>query len=269
MRLGVDRKILELVKRMELGWGPHGIDPYGISQVELARFYSVLALLYRRYFSLDVDGIEHIPPRGRAMLVGNHSGGWALDGIMVLTSAFLEMEPPRLAQGMADFFINKMPFGSLISSRTGHFPGVPGNATHLLNHDRLLMVFPEGARGTAKLYKERNSLVHFGTGFMRIALETKSPIVPFGFVGGGEAIPTIFNLYKIGKMLGAPYIPVTPWLVAIPRPTSLQITYGEPMVFEGTGDEDDRVVQGYVDEVKQRIADLIAEGNARRRGGPS
>ena len=26
------------------------------------------------------------------------------------------------------------------------------------------MVFPEGARGTAKLYKERHSLVHFGTG---------------------------------------------------------------------------------------------------------
>jgi 1-acyl-sn-glycerol-3-phosphate acyltransferase len=45
------------------------------------------------------------------------------------------------------------------------------------------MVFPEGARGTAKLYKERHSLVRFGTGFIRLALETRCPIIPFAFDG--------------------------------------------------------------------------------------
>ena len=60
------------------------------------------------------------------------------------------------------------------------------------------MVFPEGARGTAKLYKERHSLVEFGTGFMRLALKTNTPIIPFGFAGGGEAIPTVANAYALG-----------------------------------------------------------------------
>ena len=110
---------------------------------------------------------------------------------MVIASCFLEMNPPRLAQGMVDKFINEFPFASLWSNKTGQFTGLPEHAIRLLEEDRLLMVFPEGARGTAKLWKERYSLVDFGTGFMRLALKTKTPIIPFGFLGGGDAIPTI------------------------------------------------------------------------------
>src|SRR4029077_13360162 len=98
---------------------------------------------------------------------------------------------PRLAQGMLEKFINRVPFASLWSNRCGQFTGLPEHAVRLLEDDRLLMVFPEGARGTAKLYKERHSLVQFGTGFMRLSLRTKTPIVPFGFIGGGEAVPTV------------------------------------------------------------------------------
>ena len=115
------------------------------------------------------------------MLVGNHSGGVAIDGAMVLASMFFDMDPPRLAQGMAEKFINKVPFASEWANRTGQFTGLPENAVRLLEDERLLVVFPEGARGTAKLYKERYSLVDFGTGFMRLALKTKTPIIPFAF----------------------------------------------------------------------------------------
>jgi len=117
--------------------------------------------------------------------------------------------------------------------------GLPETAARLLADERLLMVFPEGARGTAKLYWERHSLVDFGTGFMRLALEAKAPIVPFAFLGGGDAIPTIANLYRLGKLVGAPYIPVTPWLLPIPRRVPLRIVYGEPMVFNGSPTEED------------------------------
>jgi 1-acyl-sn-glycerol-3-phosphate acyltransferase len=146
------------------------------------------------------------------------------------------------------------------AARCGHLTGLPEHAQRLLEDDRLLLVFPEGARGTAKLSKERNSLVEFGTGFVRLALRTKSPIVPFAFLGGGDAIPTVGNLYKLGKLLGVPYLPVTPWLVPLPRPAKLRIRFGEPMRLEGTGDEDDRAIQRHVDQVKERIAKLIGEG---------
>jgi 1-acyl-sn-glycerol-3-phosphate acyltransferase len=196
------------------------------------------------------------------MLVGNHSGGVALDAAMVIASCFLELEPPRLAQGMAEKFINRFPFASVWASRCGQFTGIPEHAQRLLEDDRLLLVFPEGARGTAKLWKERWSLVDFGTGFVRLALRTRSPIVPFAFVGGGDAIPTITNLYRIGKLLGVPYVPVTPWIVPLPRPVKLSIHYGEPLLFDGSGSEDDDVVRGYVEQVKSRIAGLIEQGRA-------
>jgi 1-acyl-sn-glycerol-3-phosphate acyltransferase len=211
-------------------------------------------------------GVENVPVRGRAMLVGNHSGGVAIDGAMVLASMFLELSPPRLAHGMAEKFINQLPFASFWTARTGQFTGLPEHAERLLRDDRMLLVFPEGARGTAKLYKERYSLVEFGTGFMRLALKTQAPIVPFGFIGGGDAIPTITNLYKLGRLLGVPYIPVTPYGASVPLPVKLEVYYGAPMRFEGSGNEDDTVVQGYVEQVKSQIASLIEEGRQNRGG---
>jgi 1-acyl-sn-glycerol-3-phosphate acyltransferase len=254
------------VQRLELPFDARGVDNYGISQWHLNLAFRALEFLYRSYFGVRCNGLGNIPQRGRAMLVGNHSGGVALDAAMVIASCFLELEPPRLAQGMAEKFINRLPIASVWASRTGQFTGLPEHAQRLLEDDRLLLVFPEGARGTAKLWKERWSLVDFGTGFVRLALKTKSPIVPFAFIGGGDAIPTVSNLYKVGKLLGVPYLPITPWLLPLPRPVKLEIHYGEPMKFEGTGSEDDHVIQGWVEQVKASIAALIETGRASRRG---
>lgn len=260
-----DESIESRVNRIELPFDEFGIDPYGISRRHLAQAFRIIRPLYRHYFKVACHGAGNIPKRGRAMLVGNHSGGVALDGLMVIASCFFEMDPPRLAQGMAEKFINRFPVASIWASRTGQFTGLPEHAARLLEDDRLLMVFPEGARGTAKLYPERNSLVDFGTGFMRLALKTRTPIVPFGFVGGGEAIPTIANLYRLGKLVGVPYVPVTPYLLPIPRPARLEVHYGRPLTFQGTGNEDDEVIQRHIEKVKSAIAELIERGRASRR----
>jgi 1-acyl-sn-glycerol-3-phosphate acyltransferase len=102
--------------------------------------------------------------------------------------------------------------------------------------------------------------VDFGTGFVRLALRTRSPVVPFAFLGGGDAIPTVTNLYKVGRLLGLPYLPVTPWLLPLPRPVGLSVHFGEPMRFEGTGAEDDDTMHRHADVVKARIAELIERG---------
>jgi 1-acyl-sn-glycerol-3-phosphate acyltransferase len=259
-----DEAVRDLVDRLELPFNSLGIDPYGVSKKHLRVFFNALGFMYRRYFRVQAVGIENVPKRGRAMLVGNHSGGYALDGAMVVASMLLEMEPPRLAQGMVEKFMNMLPISSQWSSRCGQLTGLPEHAERLLMDDRLLMVFPEGARGTAKLYKERHSLVDFGTGFMRLALKTKTPIVPLGFVGGGEAVPTIMNSSTLGKLMGVPYVPITPYGIAAPLPAKLAVHYGKPLVFQGSGDEEDSVIIGYVDEVKARIAELIEAGKASR-----
>src|SRR5437588_10570948 len=99
---GFDESMRSRVDRLELPFNARGVDPFGISKRHLAIGYTALSFLYRRYFRVKAHGVEHIPARGRAMLVGNHSGGVALDAAMVLTARFLEKNPPRLAQGMAE-----------------------------------------------------------------------------------------------------------------------------------------------------------------------
>ena len=256
----------ERVNRLELPFDARGVDNFGVSKWHLTQAFRLTSLLYRNYFHVRCNGIENVPPRGRVMLVGNHSGGVALDGLMVIASMFFDLEPPRLAHAMAEKFINRFPFASVWASRTGQFTGLPEIAQRLLEDDRPVLVFPEGARGTAKLWKERWSLVDFGTGFVRLALRTKAPIVPFGFIGGGDAIPTVANLYKIGRLAGVPYVPVTPWLLPLPRPVRLEIQYGAPLKFEGTGSEEDVVIERYVEQVKGSIAALIEQGRESRRG---
>ena len=93
-----DEAVRDLVERLELPFNSLGIDPYGISKKHLAVFFGVLGFMYRRYFRVKAVGVANVPARGRAMLVGNHSGGYALDGAMVITSMLLEMDPPRLAR---------------------------------------------------------------------------------------------------------------------------------------------------------------------------
>jgi 1-acyl-sn-glycerol-3-phosphate acyltransferase len=262
---GLLEDVRERVDRLELPFNEYGVDPYGISKKHLVVGFTALGWLYRKYFQVRALGVSHVPKRGRAMLVGNHSGGVAIDGAMVLASCLLDLDPPRLAQGMVEKFLVATPMMSLWSSRCGQVTGLPEHAERLLHDERLLMVFPEGARGTAKLYKDRYSMVKFGTGFVRLALKTKTPIVPFGFLGGGSAFPTVMNAYALGKAFGVPYVPVTAYLLPVPLPVKLEVHYGEPLRFEGDGNEDDEVIEGHVEKVKQAIGKLIEDGRAARK----
>jgi 1-acyl-sn-glycerol-3-phosphate acyltransferase len=268
VRVRIDQQVREAVDRLELPFNAIGVDPYGISKKDLRLWLTLTAVFYRWYFSVTARGIHHVPKRGRAMLVGNHSGGIAIDAAMVVISCLLEMDPPRLAQGMAEKFINRVPFMNEWASRTGQLTGLPEHAERLLEDDRLLLVFPEGARGTAKLFRERHSLVDFGSGFIRLALKTRSPVVPFAVLGGGEAFPTIANAYRLGRALGAPYLPIVAYGVPLPLPAKIEIQYAAPMLFSGTGNEEEATVRGYVDKVKEVIAGMVDRGARGRRGDP-
>ncbi len=265
----IDKQVREAVDRLELPFNALGIDPYGISKTDLRLWSTAVAVVLPLVLLGPRRAASSTSRRaGRAMLVGNHSGGIAIDAAMVVMSCLLEMDPPRLAQGMAEKFINRLPFMSAWASRTGHLTGLPEHAERLLEDDRLLLVFPEGARGTAKLFKDRNSLVDFGSGFVRLALKTKTPIVPVAVLGGGEAFPTVANAYKLGRAFGLPYVPIVAYGLPVPLPAKIEIEYAPAMRFTGHGQRRRRIVHGYVDKVKEVIATMIDAGARRRRGEP-
>lgn len=260
-------QVRDAIDRLEIPFGELGVDAYGTSKAHLRAALTAFAFLYRHYFTVDTHGIEHVPTRGRAMLVGNHSGGIAIDAAMVIAACALEMNPPRLAQTMTDRFLARMPMLGTWSSRMGQLTGLPKHAERLLADERLLLVFPEGTRGTAKLYHERHSLVDFGTGFMRLALRTKTPIVPVAVLGGSEAFPTIANAYRLGRYLGVPYIPVVAYGLPLPIPAKIEIQFGEPIRPSADGNSDDSVIRAHVEEVKQAIARMVQSRARQRRCG--
>lgn len=252
------------LEHLDVPFNRYGIDRYGVSKAHLGAYFSGLGWLYHQYFRVRASGLEHLG-KGKAVVVGNHSGGLPVDAAMVSAALFFALDPPRLAHGMVEKFAQNWPVVSPLFSRIGQLAGLPEHALRLLDDGRLLMVFPEGARGTGKLYKDKYNLVRFGTGFVRVAMQAKAPIVPFAFVGGEEALPTVYHARLLAKITGAPYWPVTPYVLPVPLPFPCQILFGEPMYFEGTGDEDDAVVAEYVAQVRARIEQLIAQGRAERK----
>ena len=262
--MNVIEEVEEKLERLDLPFNALGLDPYGISRSHVKFFISALGALYREYFRVEVYGMEHVPQSGRTMIIGNHSGGLPVDGGMVLSSLFFEMDPPRWGHGMVEKFANNWPIVSQLFSRAGQFTGLPENAVRLLEDDRVLMVFPEGARGIGKLYKDRYKLVRFGTGFMRLALQTGTPIIPVAFIGGEEALPTVYHAQWLAKLIRAPYVPVSSHLLPIPLPVQCSLHYGRPLHFEGNGNEDDWVIRGYVEQVRDSIGTLLREGLEER-----
>jgi 1-acyl-sn-glycerol-3-phosphate acyltransferase len=261
----VDDEVRARLERVEIPFNRYGLDEFGLSKEHLGWLYTLLGRLYHQYFRVRTSGIEHVPAHGRFMVIGNHSGGLPVDGGMVLASCFFEMEPPRIVHGMVEKFAQYLPFLSQLFSRWGQLPGLPEHALRLLEADRPLMVFPEGARGTGKLYRDRYKLVRFGTGFVRIAMQTRTPIVPFAFIGGEEALPVVYHSKVLAKVFRAPYFPVTPYGLPVPLPFPCQLYYSEPMLFEGTGTESDEEVEQHVEKVRARVAELIEQGRVRRR----
>jgi len=155
--------------------------------------------------------------------------------------------------------------------RTGSVVGVRKNCVDMLEQGECVIAFPEGVRGMNKLIWERYQLQEFGHGFMRLALETDTPIIPIAVVGSEEQAPAIANVMPLARLMGMPSFPVTltwPWLGLlgmVPLPVKYRIYFGEPMRFTGNPSDEDDVIAEKVDQVKARIAAMLADGLAARR----
>jgi 1-acyl-sn-glycerol-3-phosphate acyltransferase len=267
LRDEIDHRAAELPTRLnEFGVDPFGYDPrYGRG---LLLF---LALVYRYWLRVETHGIEQVP-EGRVLLIGNHAGNtFAYDGAMLGTAMFLEAKPPRVVRGMGEYYLPKIPWFNVFMHRMGSVVGTPSNCEQLLEQGEAIMVFPEGERGFVKPYRKRYQLQRFGLGFLRLALETETPIVPVGIVGAEEQSPGLANIRWMGRLIGSPAFPITwtfPWLGLggfIPLPVKFRIRFGKPLHFEGDSNEDDAAIEKKVEVVKGAIRGLIREGLAERR----
>lgn len=243
-----------------------GYDPWGLSLEAIKTGVASVKWLYRDYFRVATVGLENIP-HGRALLVANHSGQIPIDGLLIGLSLILDANPPRVPRGMVERWVPSLPFVSTFLNRVGQVVGDSKNCIDLLNHEQTVLVFPEGTRGSGKTYFKRYQLQRFGTGFVRIALETRTPIIPVAVIGCEEIFPTVSEMRPLAKRLGVPYLPVS-LSGPIPLPTKVTIRYGKPILFDEaqTGGVPSGNVDAMVERVRAALALEIQEGLAARAG---
>src|SRR5260370_5306464 len=128
--------------------------------------------------------MEHAPASGGALLVANHAGVVPWDATMITSAVFAEHPHPRHARALVASLFMGMPFLSWFLRRTGQTVGHPDDTRRLLEQDQLVLVFPEGVRGTGKPYADRYKLRRFRPGgFVSPPPPPRAPVLPPSLVG--------------------------------------------------------------------------------------
>jgi 1-acyl-sn-glycerol-3-phosphate acyltransferase len=249
-------------------------DEFGMSLEFIEALRPFFQFLYHCYFRVGVRGAANIPKGGAAILVANHSGTVPYDGVMSHLAVFNEGPSDRPLRFLVDDFVFKLPLLGGAISRTGGVPASYENALRLLRKGELVMIFPEGVAGIGKTYDERYSLHNFGKGgFVRLAVETKAPVVPVAIVGAEEIHPLIWKSEQLGKTLGLPFLPFTPtfpWLGPlgiVPLPSKWRIVFGKPIVYakaQKAKAKDDAFVAREVEKMRKMIESMLARELSKR-----
>ncbi|RMF20418.1 MAG: acyltransferase family protein, partial [Deltaproteobacteria bacterium] len=207
-------------------------EDYGLDLEFRKRAEPFFRFLFESWWRVEVIGMEHVPRSGPAILVGNHSGGLPFDATMVAYALSSDEGPGRIARPLYDRFVERLGPVRDAFRKLGGVPARYAVADELLSRGELPVIFPEGVGGVAKLYDDRYRVGRFSTSAPRLSLRHRAPIVPFAVVGAEEIYPLIGRSAQIGRALGAPYLPITPFfpffgpLGLVPLPTKWTIVFG-------------------------------------------
>ncbi|MDX1754898.1 MAG: lysophospholipid acyltransferase family protein [Marinobacter sp.] len=251
----------EQINRIRKPIGSLGYDPWGYNNESVKLGFSLTKQLYERYFRVQASGVEKIPAEGPVLIIANHSGQLPIDGLLIGYALASRAENPRIPRAMIERFFPTVPYLGNLLNEFGAVLGDPVNCAKMLANDEAVIVFPEGVRGSGKLYRDRYRLMRFGNGFMHLAMKYKATIVPVGVVGCEETIPAIANIKPLAKLLGVPYAPVA--LPAI-LPAKVYLNFGDPMMFDDADIQEEQVTER-VEQVKTAISELIDKGLSERK----
>ena len=253
---------------------PADEDAWGYDERFVRASQPVLDALYDRWWRVTATGTEHLPSSGRGLIAANHAGVVPWDGAMISTA--VRRHGGRDTRALVLNWAFQLPWASAAIRRGGGVPASPANARRLLEEDHLVLVFPEGAKGISKPFSERYRLERFGRGgFVTTALRAGAPIIPCAVVGSEEIHPKLAEAPVVAKLLGMPYLPITPtfpWLGplgAVPLPSRWRIEFCPPIDLSAYGPEaasDRRLALELTDAIREQIQAKVYENLIKREG---
>ncbi|MFE9426667.1 lysophospholipid acyltransferase family protein [Kitasatospora sp. NPDC006697] len=256
--------------------GEYEVDEFGFDR-ELTEEVILTALrpLAEKYFRVEVRGAEHLPPDSGVLVVANHSGVVPLDALMTQVAIHDHTPGRRHLRMLAADLVFELPVVGELARKAGHTLACNEDAQALLERGEVVGVWPEGYKGIGKPFADRYKLQRFGRGgFVASALRARVPIVPCAIVGAEETYPMLGNAKTLARLLGLPYLPITPtfpWLGplgAVPLPTKWTIQFGEPIATDRYAPEaadDPMLVFNLTDEVRETIQHSLYKLLVERR----
>jgi 1-acyl-sn-glycerol-3-phosphate acyltransferase len=253
------------------------VDDWGRSERVFQMMEPVLNFYYRYWFRVDVEGLEHVPAAGGALLASNHSGALPPDAPMIMQAVRNEHPNPRPLYMLGEHWFKGYPGVGMLANKIGMVAAHPANAHRLLRDEgKLVLVFPEGQKGTRKLFWQRYKLRRFGRGgFVKTAIRAGVPIVPIAVMGAEEAMPIFAHVPLLQRLTGLIYFPINH---AFPHfgllaggmylPAKFRIRFLEPVRFERHGPDaadDVAFVQQVADDIRARIQDALNGMLGQRR----
>jgi len=240
-------------------------DAFGMHLDWVGLANAMLDPLYRYYFRVQSHGAEHIPTRGPAILIANHSGTLPLDAMMLCVDIARQTEPPRVVRAIADRFTARLPWVSTIMTRCGAISGALSDVRYLLEHDELCLIFPEGLAAIGKLRTQRYRLQAFHVGFAQLALRYRVPVVPVAIIGAEEQWPVLSQLRALHPF-GLPFVPVVG--APLPLPVRYHVHYGQPLVLHPHDDAPitQRAIELASERCKAALQALVDRGLRERAG---
>lgn len=209
-------------------------NDYGLDLAFREKSEPLFRFLFEQYWRVSIDGLDNVPETGGAILVGNHSGGLPFDATMVAYAlSQCAGGPRRVVRPLYDKFVEGMGPIRDAYRKLGGVPARYSVADELLGRGELPLIFPEGMYGVSKLYDDRYRVGTFSTSAARLSCRHRVPVIPFAVVGAEEIYPMIGRSGTLGKLLGAPYVPITPFfptfglLGTLPLPTKWRIVFGQ------------------------------------------
>jgi 1-acyl-sn-glycerol-3-phosphate acyltransferase len=256
--------------------GDYEVDDFGFD-AELTHnvLLGPLRPLYERYFRVEARGVDHIPDKGGALIVANHSGTLPMDALMTQVALWDHHPAGRHLRMLAADVVFTMPVVGELARKAGHTLACTADAERLLRAGEVVGVWPEGFKGIGKPFADRYRLQRFGRGgFVSAALRTGTPIIPTAIVGAEEIYPKIGDIKPLARLLNVPYVPVTPtfpWfgpLGLVPLPSKWYLVFGEPIETSGydpSAADDPMLIFNLTDQVRETIQDTLYRLLLQRR----
>ena len=255
--------------------GDYEVDAFGFDSQITEIFAAAIEPIAEKWFRLEVRGVENIPTDGGALLVANHSGTVPIDGL--ITGYAVKKYSGRDLRPLGADLVFSLPFVGQIARKVGATLACAEDAERLLTTGEIAGVWPEGFKGIGKPFADRYKLQRFGRGgFVSSAMRAQVPIVPVSIVGAEEIYPLVGNVPSLARLLGLPYLPITPFfpllgpLGLIPLPSKWIIEFGEPIrtdAFPPEAADDPMLLFNVTDQVRETIQQtlyklLVDRGNA-------